>query len=416
MPQASAISFSDVRRPDDANSAAAVSRISVLRVIPNICSRIGSTRMTAPHLELRTLLHEVVLPEHQRRWAGSTSWEALVDFQRQLSAHRWTAPAWPVEFGGRGLDVRQQIACEAEFRRAGAPKRVAVYGVNNVGPTILAAGRPDQLEHATAIAEATELWCQGFSEPDHGSDLAGLRCRAEPDGDDLVVNGSKIWTSIGLQASHCMLLARTDPTSAKHKGISALLVPLDLPGIERRAIKQMDGGADFAELHFTDVRVPATSVLGPLNEGWRVTMATLGFERAGVLSLAGQLYERVDGWVRGAMPDEPVERDLAMQIWSRSRILGWLGERSLAAAPAGAIDISGSLIKLAWSELFARCGAAGRRLPRRPRPPPRPGRGRRAARVPGPHRGGGDLRGEPQHHRRARPRTSEGTRHRRSAI
>ena len=310
------------------------------------------TTGVAPNLELRELLHDVVLPAHRDRWGSSTDWDALVDFQRQLSAHGWTAPAWPVEHGGRGLGVEEQIACEAEFRRAGAPRRVAVYGVNNVGPTILTAGRPDQLRHARAIVNATEFWCQGFSEPDHGSDLAGLQCAAELDGDDLVVNGSKIWTSIGLHATHCMLLVRTDRAAPKHKGISALLVPLELPGVERRAIRQMDGNAEFAELHFDDVRVPATSLLGPLHEGWRVTMATLGHERAGVLGLAGELTDTIQTWLRDASDfDDAMTRDRAMAIWSRARILGWMGERSLAANRAGAPDVSGSLIKLMWSEL-----------------------------------------------------------------
>ena len=172
--------------------------------------------MTAPHLELRALLADELLPAHRDRWGDSDEWDALVDFQRALSAHGWTAPAWPLDLGGRGLGIDDQIRCEAEFRRAGSPRRVAVYGVNNVGPTILAAGTPDQQAHARAIADATEFWCQGFSEPDHGSDLAGLRCRADLDGDAIVVNGSKIWTSIGLWATHCMLLVRTDPDAFKH--------------------------------------------------------------------------------------------------------------------------------------------------------------------------------------------------------
>ncbi len=313
---------------------------------------------TAPHLELRAVLRELV-PRHRARWGSAGEWDALVDFQRQLSAHGWTAPAWPVERGGKGLDVEEQIRCEAELRRAGAPMRVAVFGVNNVGPTIMAAGRPDQQHHVEAIARVDELWCQGFSEPDAGSDLAGLRCRAEPDGDDFVVNGTKVWTSIGVHATHCMLLARTDPDAAKHRGISALLVPLDLDGVERRPIRQIDGAADFAEVRFTDVRVPQAALLGPLHGGWRVTMTTLGFERAGVLAIAGQLEELVDAWIRDTdLSDDPVRRDRAVALWSRARIMGWTGERSLAAARRGVVDVSGALIKLAWSELDREVGEA----------------------------------------------------------
>lgn len=304
----------------------------------------------APHQELRALLGEQVMPRHRERWGDSTEWAALVDFQKQLSEHGWTAPAWPVEVGGRGLDVDEQLAVDVEFRRAEAPTRVAVYGVNNVGPTILAHGTADQQRHARAIVEATEFWCQGFSEPDYGSDLAGLRCRAEADGDEFVINGSKIWTSIGLWASHCMLLVRTDPDAPKHRGISALLIPLDLPGVERRPIRQMNGEAEFAELHFADVRVPQSSLLGPLNDGWGVTMATLGFERAGTLSIAGSIGERADEAIGQLVGADAGMRDRAMRLWSNTRILGWMGERALAESEEeGSPGTAGSVIKLAFS-------------------------------------------------------------------
>jgi alkylation response protein AidB-like acyl-CoA dehydrogenase len=309
--------------------------------------------VTAPHLELRALLTGEIMPRHVERWGESTDWEALVDFQKQLSTHGWTAPSWPVDGGGRGLGVEEQLACDVELRRADAPRRVAVYGVNNVGPTILAHGTAEQQSHARAIVDATEFWCQGFSEPDYGSDLAGLKCRAEADGDDFVINGSKVWTSIGLWATHCMLLVRTDPEAAKHRGISALLIPLDLEGVERSPIKQIDGRAEFAELHFSDVRVPQTTLLGPINEGWRITMATLGFERAGTLSLAGSMAEEAESAIRGAaerMALDPALREDAMHLWSDTRILGWMGERALAeAGEEGAPEITGSVIKLAFS-------------------------------------------------------------------
>lgn len=324
-------------------------------VVPN------TPNNAAANVELRALLNEL-MPRHRERWGDSAEWDALVDFQRSLSTHGWTAPAWPVEVGGRGLDTEAQIACDLEFRRAGAPTRPSVYGVNNVGPTILAVGNEAQQAHARAIVEATEFWCQGFSEPDHGSDLGSLACRADIDGDEFVINGSKIWTSIGLHASHCMLLVRTDQDARKHKGISALLVDLDTAGVQRQPIKQMNGESEFAELFFTDVRVPTSALLGPLNEGWRVTMATLGFERAGVISMAGDLAERTDTAIRSVASSaslDPVVRDEGMQLWSRARILGWLGERSLAESDDGAPDASGSIIKLAWSLLSRDLGEFG---------------------------------------------------------
>jgi alkylation response protein AidB-like acyl-CoA dehydrogenase len=309
--------------------------------------------MTAPHEELRELLTTDILPAHRARWGTSDEWDAVVDFQRQLGKHGWTAPGWPVEIGGRGLDVSEQVACEAVFHELGAPTRPAVYGVNNVGPTIAAWGTPDQKAHLAAIVSADELWCQGFSEPDAGSDLAGLRTRAELVGDEFVVNGQKIWTSIGLGATHCMLLVRTNPDAPKHKGISALLVPLDTPGITRNPIRQIDGNAEFAELFFDDVRVPASAVLGPIDEGWRVTMTTLGYERAGVLALAGDLAseaERIIHGVAGGGELTATMRDRGIQLYIRARLLRLTGERALAAETAGPGALS-TIIKLVWSTL-----------------------------------------------------------------
>lgn len=306
-----------------------------------------------PHEELHDVLAEIV-PRYRERWGDEDEWEGLLEFQRELGARGWSAPAWPVEIGGRGLGVEDQIACDKEFRRARAPRRVAVFGTNNVGPTIATAGTPEQKVHLERILSAEEVWCQGFSEPDAGSDLAGLRCRAELDGDDFVVNGTKVWTSIGLWATHCMLLVRTDPSAASHRGISALLVPLDLPGITRNPIVQANREADFAEMVFEDVRVPASALLGPMNEGWRVTMTTLGYERAGVIGLAGDLVDQVDEFLheqgaRGTLT--PTRRDQGMSIYSRARILGWLGERALVEDGRGPNGGVSSLIKLSWSSL-----------------------------------------------------------------
>ena len=306
-----------------------------------------------PREELRAVLDEIV-PRHRERWGDADEWEGLVEFQRELGARGWSAPAWPVAIGGRGLGVEDQIDCDKEFRRAHAPRRIAVFGTNNVGPTIAAAGTPEQKVHLGRILSAEEVWCQGFSEPDAGSDLAGLRCRAERDGDDFVVNGTKVWTSIGLWASHCMLLVRTDPTAPSHRGISALLVPLDLPGITRSPIVQANGEADFAEMHFADVRVPVAALLGPLNEGWRVTMTTLGYERAGVIGLAGDLVDEVDQFLheqatRGTLT--ATRRDQGVALYSRARILAWLGERALVEDGRGPNGGVSSLIKLAWSSL-----------------------------------------------------------------
>ena len=183
-----------------------------------------------------------------------------------------------------------------------------MFGVKNVGPTIAAAGTPEQKEHLPRILTADEVWCQGFSEPDAGSDLAGLRCRAVLEGDHFVVNGSKVWTSIGMWATHCMLLVRTDPDAPAHRGISALLVPLDTPGITRRPIVQATGDSDFAEVVYEDVVVPKDALLGPLHGGWGVTMATLGYERAGVIEISGNLIAEIEGFLHAAARRPAVTR------------------------------------------------------------------------------------------------------------
>ena len=320
-----------------------------------------------PHAaELRPIL-EAIMDRHRQQWGDSTEWDALADFQRELGKAGWGAPQWPVQIGGRGLGVVDTLACDREFARVDAPNRVAVFGTNNVGPTIAAFGTDEQKVHLAAMLNGDEFWCQGFSEPDFGSDLAGLRTRADITDDGFVVNGQKVWTSIGMHASHCMLLVRTDPDAPKHAGISALLVPMDTPGLTRRPIQQINGESEFAELFFEDMFVPASALLGPLHEGWRITMATLGFERAGVISIAGKLANDIKELtfspeVAGA---SATVRQQVMALYSDARILEWMGERALANInDVAAASTAASLIKQTWSTLSkryaeVRCDLAG---------------------------------------------------------
>ena len=311
--------------------------------------------------ELRPVLQDI-MSRHRERWGATKEWDALADFQRELGEAGWGAPQWPVEIGGRGLGVVDTLACDTEFARVNAPQRVAVFGTNNVGPTINTFGTDEQKVHLSAILSGDEFWCQGFSEPDAGSDLAGLRTRGEITGDGFLINGQKVWTSIGLNATHCMVLARTDPDAPKHAGISALLVAMDTPGLTRRPIRQINGEAEFAELFFEDVFVTTGALLGPLHEGWRVTMATLGFERAGVISIAGKLVDDVmkmahSDAVAGASPSL---RHRVLDVYAGARILQWMGERALANIndPVAAGTAS-SLIKQAFSLLSQRFAEVG---------------------------------------------------------
>jgi alkylation response protein AidB-like acyl-CoA dehydrogenase len=234
-----------------------------------------------------------------------------------------------------------------------------VSTVNNVGPTIAAWGTDEQKQSLPRILDGSEIWCQGFSEPDAGSDLASLRMTAVRDGDCYVVNGEKLWTSQGMEATHCQLLVRTDPEASKHKGISALAVPLDLLGIERRPLRQITGESEFAQLYFRDVRVPISCLLGPENAGWGVTMTTLAHERTGVIAVSAVLEAEAASLIRahaidGDAPLSAVQADELVQRFVESRVLAMMGEDLLADADTESSAAPGpgpSLIKLAWSQL-----------------------------------------------------------------
>jgi 3-oxochol-4-en-24-oyl-CoA dehydrogenase len=304
-----------------------------------------------------------LLPEHRRKWGDDDSFAARLDWQRTLHAVGWIAPHWPAEFGGRGLNIVDQVACDRVLAQYRAPDLAGVLGVNNVAPTLMRYGTPEQQAHLRGIQAATEVWCQGFSEPGSGSDLASLRTRAVLDEDaaEFVINGEKIWTSEGMEADHCMLLVRTDPDAPPHKGISALLVPMDSPGITRRPITQITGEGGFAQVFFDDVRVPRSALLGPLHQGWTVTMTTLSFERVGVIMMAGRLEQTILDVVAelaGRELDPGVRLDLTDRF-TEARLLGLLGQRALGRiAEGGAPGAEHSVIKLAWSLAMQSVGAS----------------------------------------------------------
>jgi alkylation response protein AidB-like acyl-CoA dehydrogenase len=277
------------------------------------------------------------LPGHQAEFGDRHDFAARMAWQRRMTEGGWTALVWPVEHGGRGLGVVARLECEMELARRGAPTIAGVMGVYNVGPTLIAHGTAAQRDHLRRILTGEEVWCQGFSEPDAGSDLAGLRSTAKVVDGGFVLTGHKVWTTNGMDATHCMVLARTDPAAAKHHGISALLVPLDRPGIERRPIEQMDGGAEFAELFFDEVAVPADALLGALHQGWQLTMTTLSFERAGVISQVGGLERDVGAAIARFGPTaDPILRQELSQRYIEGRVLGLSGARALSHLAAGA--------------------------------------------------------------------------------
>jgi 3-oxochol-4-en-24-oyl-CoA dehydrogenase len=304
-----------------------------------------------------------LLPGHQQKWGGDDSFAARLDWQRTLHAVGWIAPHWPAEFGGRGLNVVDQVACDRVLAQYRAPDLAGVLGVNNVAPTLMRYGTPEQQAHLHGIQAGTEVWCQGFSEPGSGSDLASLRTRAVLDEEtaEFVINGEKIWTSEGMEADYCMLLVRTDPDARPHKGISALLVPMDSPGITRRPITQITGEGGFAQVFLDDVRVPRSALLGPLHEGWTVTMTTLSFERVGVIMMASRLEQTILDVVAELAErelDPGVRLDLADRF-AEARLLGLLGQRALGRiAAGGAPGAEHSVIKHAWALASQSVGAS----------------------------------------------------------
>jgi alkylation response protein AidB-like acyl-CoA dehydrogenase len=238
---------------------------------------------------LRTWL-EPNLSEHRAIWGEDKdeftqhpSSPASLAWHKRLYEGGWVGLHWPREYGGRGASLMQQVIFTEEGMRLGAPPEVNGMGMNMVGPMLMHYGTEEQKTRYLAnILSADEIWCQGFSEPGSGSDLASLSTRAVLDGDTFVVTGSKIWTSNAHNAQWCILLVRTDPEAPKHRGISCLLVDMKSPGISIRPLVQMTGDAEFNQVFFDQVRVPRRNLLGQLNEGWRVAVSTLSHERGGI--------------------------------------------------------------------------------------------------------------------------------------
>jgi alkylation response protein AidB-like acyl-CoA dehydrogenase len=208
-------------------------------------------------------------------------WDARIRWHRKLNEGGWMAVSWPKEYGGRGVNILQNIIDHDELERAGTEAPFTGFGIPLLGPTLIHWGTAEQKRRfLPKILTAEEIWCQGYSEPNAGSDLAGLQTRAIEDGDDFIVNGSKIWTSAAHHADWIFLLVRTDAEAPKHKGISYLLVDMKTPGVTVRPLVQMTGARGFNQVFFEDVRVPRQNLVGQKNQGWQVALTTLMFERS----------------------------------------------------------------------------------------------------------------------------------------
>jgi alkylation response protein AidB-like acyl-CoA dehydrogenase len=279
-------------------------------------------------------------------------------WSERLFAGGWICASWPVEYGGKGLSVIENVVLNEEFARAGAPMRADFFGDTLVGPTILQWGTEEQKkEFLPQILKGEISWCQGFSEPEAGSDLAGLRTTAVLDGDEWVVNGQKVWTTQAQHADYVFLLARTDPDAPKHKGISYLLVPMKQPGVEVRPIVQPDGSAEFNEVFFNDVRCPRDNVVGGVNNGWKVAMTTLGFERGSSATTSHRRFAKeLDQILELARANGAIERPAIRQRfvrqWGRVQIQRVNGLRTLSDTLHGTRQAAalGPLNKMIWSE------------------------------------------------------------------
>lgn len=282
-------------------------------------------------------------------------------WQSRLHNAGLAAISWPAQFGGRSATPVQQLIFNAEMAGAHAPEPINRSAINQLGPTIIQWGTDQQrARYLPKILSAEEVWCQGFSEPEAGSDLAALKTKAKIDGDELVITGQKIWTSKAQYADWIYILARTDPTADNRRGISYILVPLGTPGIEVRPIRQITGQAEFNEVFFDAVRVPITNVLGPLHDGWKVAKATLGFERVGQ-SRTHRIERRLAILVRMSQQENALTCNGFSDSYVADRIVGFaaqveaLRQISAQATAAGVRGVSpgpeASVAKLLTSEV-----------------------------------------------------------------
>ena len=295
------------------------------------------------------------------RLVFSRAWE------KKLAEAGWAGISWPKEYGGRGATLMEQIIFHEEMAAARAPQIfINFVGINLAGPTMMAHGSEEQKKrYLPKILDMSEVWCQGFSEPNAGSDLANVQTKAVLDGDHFIVNGQKIWTSFAHVADWCLLLCRTDSTVAKHKGLSYLLVDMHSDGIEPRPLKQITGDAEFDEVFFTDVRVPRAQLLGEMNLGWTYANTTLANER-GPAFLAHQIrfrnslqdmFATAKRTIRDGVPvsEHPAFRERLAKAYAEVEIMRYIGYRMVTSILRnGRPGTEGSVAKLYWSEMVRR--------------------------------------------------------------
>ncbi len=319
--------------------------------------------------ELRTFLKTELPPDREEgeEAEGDEGWEFRRQFHKKLAARGWLVPHWPKQYGGNDMGIMEQVVMREEMGYARAPL-LDIFGVNMIGPVLMMYGTEEQKkQHLPGIASGEVMWCQGYSEPESGSDLASLQMRAVRDGDDYVVNGQKIWTSNAHRADWIFMLARTDPDAPKHKGISFLLTPMSAPGISTRPLINLAGQHGFNEVFFEDVRVPVNGLVGEENRGWYVGAALLDFERSGIGSSAAVRRNLDDllGYVResagndGAARQTTVRHRLA-ELVIETDVGRYLSYRVASMQARGEVpNYEASVAKSYLSELSQRVAGAG---------------------------------------------------------
>jgi alkylation response protein AidB-like acyl-CoA dehydrogenase len=324
--------------------------------------------------EVRTWLDEHLVGEFaEHRGVGfswdDAAWDVRLAWDKELSAGGWLCIGWPKEYGGREASIDEQLVFQLEYARADAPYRATAAGQDLLGPTLLHYATEEQkARFLPPIVKVEELWGQGFSEPGAGSDLAGLRTRAFLDGDEWVIEGQKVWTSVGNRADWMYVLCRTDADAPRHRGISMLLVPVDQPGVDVRPIRNMLGGAEFCEVFYTGARTAKDMVVGPVNGGWGVAMGALGTERgttllAEHLRIKHEVDEMIQTAVRSGAVNHPVLRRDLVRAWTDARIMEWNGLRLMTGIKGRGMDpgVQASISKVFASAAHVRMGETAMR-------------------------------------------------------
>jgi alkylation response protein AidB-like acyl-CoA dehydrogenase len=311
--------------------------------------------------EVRTWLSEHLKGEFAELGPGGgpadeTGYEVRIEWEKLLGKDRWVGLAWPEEYGGRNAGIIEQVIFNEEYAKAGAPARISFFGEGLFAPTLIAYGTEEQKQRFLPKIQAVEeLWCQGYSEPNAGSDLSNVQTRGVLDGDEWVINGQKVWTTLAHRADWCFCVTRTDFDAPSHKALSYILVPMHQPGVTVRPLEQMTGTAEFNEVFFDDARTERSLVLGEVNDGWKVAMATLGFERGTAflsqqLGFQRELMELVDVARANGAAEEAVTRQRLAQAFIGVQIMKYNGLRMLTGlARKGVLGPEASIGKLFWS-------------------------------------------------------------------